>query len=160
VEQARVPSGRIETDRKKRVKGSKYWQTANKCGGTSYKNFLIFFIFLLDILFIYILVLSPFLVSPLKTLYPIPLPLFTNPPSPTSLSWHSPTLGHRAFSGPCASPPIDVQQGHPLLQMQLEPWVPPCVFFGWWFSPWELWGCWLVHIIVPPMELQAPSAPL
>jgi hypothetical protein len=23
--------------------------------------------------------------------------------------------------------------------MQLEPWVPPCVFFGWWFSPWELW---------------------
>jgi hypothetical protein len=23
--------------------------------------------------------------------------------------------------------------------MQLEPWVSPCVFFGWWFSPWELW---------------------
>jgi hypothetical protein len=22
--------------------------------------------------------------------------------------------------------------------MQLEPWVPPCVIFGWWFSPWEL----------------------
>ena len=26
-----------------------------------------------------------------------------------------------------------------LLDMQLEPWVPSCVFFGWWFSPWELW---------------------
>lgn len=20
----------------------------------------------------------------------------------------------------------------------------PCIFFGWWFSPRELWGCWLV----------------
>jgi hypothetical protein len=43
--------------------------------------------------------------------------------------------------------------------MQLEPWVPPCVFFfGWWFSPRELWGYWLVPI-VPPMGLQTPSAP-
>ena len=22
------------------------------------------------------------------------------------------------------------------------------VFFDWWFSPWELWGYWLVHIVV------------
>jgi hypothetical protein len=43
--------------------------------------------------------------------------------------------------------------------MQLEPRVPPCVFFGWWFSPRELWGYWLVHIVVPPMELPIPSAP-
>jgi hypothetical protein len=43
--------------------------------------------------------------------------------------------------------------------MQLEPWVPPCVFFGWWFSPRELWGYWLVHIVVSPMGLQNPSAP-
>jgi hypothetical protein len=28
-----------------------------------------------------------------------------------------------------ASPPIDAWQGHPLLHMQLEPWVPPCVLF-------------------------------
>jgi hypothetical protein len=28
--------------------------------------------------------------------------------------------------------------------------------FGWWFSPWELWGYWLVHIVVPPMGLQTP----
>jgi hypothetical protein len=31
--------------------------------------------------------------------------------------------------------------------MQLEPWVPPCVFFGWCFSPWELLGVWLVDIV-------------
>jgi hypothetical protein len=27
-----------------------------------------------------------------------------------------------------------------------------------WFSPWELWEYGLVHIVVPPMELQPPSA--
>ena len=26
-----------------------------------------------------------------------------------------------------------------------------CGFFYWWFSPRELWGYWLVHIVVPPM---------
>jgi hypothetical protein len=43
--------------------------------------------------------------------------------------------------------------------MQLEPWVPPCVFFDWWFSPWELWDYSLVHIVVLPMGLQSSSAP-
>ena len=43
--------------------------------------------------------------------------------------------------------------------MWLEPWVPPCVLFGWWFRPWKLWGYWWVHIVVPPMVLQPPSAP-
>ena len=38
-----------------------------------------------------------------------------------------------------ASPPIDGQPGHPLLHMQLET---------------QLWGYWLVHIIVPPIGLQ------
>jgi hypothetical protein len=46
-----------------------------------------------------------------------------------------------------------------MLHMRLEPWVPPCVLFGWWFSPWELWGYWLVYIVVSPMGLQTPSAP-
>jgi hypothetical protein len=45
------------------------------------------------------------------------------------------------------------------LHMQLESWVPPCVLFGWWFSPWELWEVWLVDIVVLPMELQTLSAP-
>jgi hypothetical protein len=38
--------------------------------------------------------LSPFLVSPLKTPYPIPL--LNNLPTPASLSWHFPILGHQA----------------------------------------------------------------
>ena len=70
----------------------------------------------------------PFSWFPLQKLPIPPLspPPLTNPPTPTSLPWHSPTLGHRAFSGPRASLPIDVQQVHPLLHMQLEPWIPPC----------------------------------
>jgi hypothetical protein len=47
---------------------------------------------------------SPFLVSPLKIPYPFILLLLTNPPTPASLPWHSPTLGHRAFTAPRASP--------------------------------------------------------
>jgi hypothetical protein len=31
--------------------------------------------------------------------------------------------------------------------MQLEPWVPPCLFFGWWFSPREIWVYWLVILL-------------
>ena len=67
-----------------------------------------------------------------------------------------------AFTGTTASPPVDAQQGHSLIHMQLEPWVPPCVLLDWWFSPWELWGregYWLVHIVVPLMGLQTPSTP-
>jgi hypothetical protein len=66
--------------------------------------------------------LSPFLVSPLKTPYPLlPLPLLINPPTPVSWPWQSPLLGYRTFKGPRASPPIDDQLGHPLLHMQLQP---------------------------------------
>jgi hypothetical protein len=46
--------------------------------------------------------------------------------------------------------------------VQLEPWVPPCILFGWWFSHWELWGggVWLVDTVVLLMGFQTPSAPL
>jgi hypothetical protein len=71
------------------------------------------------------------------------LPLPPTQSTPTSLPWHSPTLGHLAFTGTRASP-IDARQCHPLLHMQLEPWVPPCVLFGWWFSPRELWDICLI----------------
>jgi hypothetical protein len=47
-------------------------------------------------------------------------------------------------------------QGHPLLCMRVEPWVPPCVLLGWCFRPWKLW---LVDIVVLPMGLQILSAP-
>ena len=84
--------------------------------------------------------LSPFLVSPLKSSYPLPLSLFTNAPTLASWSWHFPILGHRTFTGARAAPPIDDRLGHPLLHIQLEPQVPTCVFFDWWFSPRELGG--------------------
>jgi hypothetical protein len=105
---------------------------------------LFFFHFWIFPLFIF-QVLSLFLVSPLvPRKYPIPtsLPMllwgcsYTHPPTPDSLTLHSPTLGHWAFIGPRTFPSIDAWQDHPLLHMQLE----PCVLFGWWFSPWELWG--------------------
>jgi hypothetical protein len=89
--------------------------------------------------------LSPFLVSPSKIPYPLPLT-----PAPQPTCWPSPILGHRIFTGPRASAPIDDWLGHLLLHIQLEPQVPPCVFFDWWFSSKKLWGYWLVHIGVPP----------
>ena len=126
---------------------------------------LVFFMFIGYFLYLYfkcyLLSCSPLWPNSI----PFPLPLFlwgcshTHPPTPDFLSWHSPTLGHQVFTGPRASPPTDVWQGHPLLHIQLEPQNPPCVLFGWWFSLWELWGCWLVNTVVPPMRLQTPSSP-
>ena len=62
--------------------------------------------------------LSPLLVSTLKNPYPISaLPAH----QPTHFCFPIlayPTLGHQAISGPRASPPTDVQQGHPLLHIQ------------------------------------------
>ena len=84
-----------------------------------------------------------------KSSIPSLIPLLTNPPTPASWPWYSPILGHRTFTGPRASPPIDDQLGHPLLHMQLETLVTLSVSFGWWFSPSELWGYWLLHIVVP-----------
>ena len=116
--------------------------------------------FLLDIFFIYISNVISFPSFPSENPHiPSILPLLTNPPTPASWPWHSPILKHRTFTGSRASPLIDDQLGHPLLHMQLEPWVPVCVFFGWWFCTRELWGYWLVHIVVTPIELQTPSAP-
>jgi hypothetical protein len=100
--------------------------------------------------------LSPFLVSPLKIPYYLPLSLLHNTPTPSSWPWHSPVLGHRTFTGPRASPPTDDQLDHPLLHMQLVARVPPCVFFDCGFIPRELWSFWLVHIVVPAMGLQTP----
>jgi hypothetical protein len=102
---------------------------------------------------------SPFLVSPQKIPYPLPPPPALQPTYSHSWSWNSPILGHRTFTGSRASPLIDDQLGHPLLHIQLEPQVPPCVFFDWWFSSKELSGYWLVHIDVPPMGLQTSSVP-
>jgi hypothetical protein len=52
------------------------------------------------------------------------------------------------------------QQGHPLIPMWPELWVPPYVLFGWWFSPQKLWGggVWPVDTAAAFVWLQTPSA--
>jgi hypothetical protein len=92
--------------------------------------------------------------APMKVVPPPHLPTLT------FLPWHSPTLGHQTPSGPRTAPPTDVQQDHPLPHMGSEPWVPLCVPFCWWSSPWELLEFCPVDNIALPLELQAPSATL
>ena len=69
---------------------------------------------------------------------PSPLPLWgcspIHPSSPAPPNQHPPTLGHQTSRGPRASPPIDVRQGHSLLHMYLEPWIPPCILITCLFS--------------------------
>ena len=118
--------------------------------------FFLLISFLLDIFFIYISNAIPFPSFLSKIPYALPLPLLPNPPTPAFWPWHSPILGHRTFTGPRASPPIDDQLVHPQLHIQLEPWVPPCVFFVGGLVPGTSG---LVPIVVPTMELQTTSAP-
>jgi hypothetical protein len=82
-----------------------------------YFYFLFNFFFLSFFLFYWIFslfifhMLSPFLVSSPETPYPIlPSPtsmrVLPHTPTPSSLLWHSHTLGHWAFTGPRAFPPM------------------------------------------------------
>jgi hypothetical protein len=74
--------------------------------------------------------------SPLSFPSATPPSLSPSPCSPTSLPWHFLHYeGHLAFTGPRAYPPTDDWEGHPLLHMWLEPWVPPCALFGWCLVP-------------------------
>jgi hypothetical protein len=83
------------------------------------------FLFLLDIFFIYISNVIPF--PSFSSENPLSLP-----PLPAPQPTHSGFLalafpysvGHRTFTGPRASPPIDGRVGHPQLHMRLEPRVP------------------------------------
>jgi hypothetical protein len=50
-----------------------------------------------------------------------------------------------------------------VLYIWLEPWIPPCVLLGWWFSPWELWEvglvgwyCWFFYEIANPFSSFIP----
>ena len=93
----------------------------------------LFFLFLLNILCIYISNVIPCPGYPPKPPLPSSLPhlllggnSLSHPFNPASQPWHSPILEHRAFTGPRASPPIDAWQGCPLLHIWLETWIPPC----------------------------------
>jgi hypothetical protein len=95
---------------------------------------------------------SPFQVSPLETPYsivppPASMSVTPHPITPVFPPWHFSALRHGTLLGARTAPPTDVQQGHPLLHMQPEPWVPPYVLFGWWSSPRQALGreglaCW------------------
>jgi len=91
--------------------------------------------------------------------YPLfQFPLWKSPiPSPLLLLWGcSSTHSTTPFCLPALAFPytgawslhrtkgfssLDAQQNDPLLHMWLEPWVAPCILFGWWFSSLELWWC-------------------
>jgi hypothetical protein len=97
---------------------------------------------------------------PLPSL-PASVRVFTHPSTHSLLPvLASPTLGHQAFTGSRASPPIDAQQGNSLLHLRLEPWVPPCVLFSGGLVSGSCGdSVWLVDIVILPMLLQTPSAP-
>ena len=101
-------------------------------GSQKCKHFYQTSFFLLDILFIYISNVIPFPGFHFrKPLSYSPLPCFLrvlphHPPPPITPPQHPPMLGHQTSTGPRASPPIDVRQGHPLLHMYLELWIPLC----------------------------------
>jgi hypothetical protein len=90
--------------------------------------------------------LCPFLVSPPKTPYLIPLPSAFMGGAPTPTHWLLPHCSgvplHWAIKPSQDQWPLLLlmPQVHPLLHMHLEPWISPCVLFGWWFSPWKFWG--------------------
>jgi len=71
---------------------------------------------------------------------------FFLPAHPTMLL-HFPPLRFPAFPGHGRTKPTTSgsQQGHPMLTMHLEPWICPCVLFGWWNF---LWGLWLILIVL------------
>ena len=77
------------------------------------------------------------------------------PHTHTPLPQHSPTLGHQAFTRPRASPLIDAQQGHLLLNMQLELWFHVYSLVGA-SVPGASGRVWLFDIVVPPRGLQNP----
>jgi hypothetical protein len=88
------------------------------------------------------------------------LPVLTNSPTPVSLSWYSPTLGHWDFTRPRASPLADVPQDHPLLHKYVwsHGFLHVYTLVGG-LVPGSSRGYWLVYIVVLPMGLQTPSAP-
>jgi hypothetical protein len=107
------------------------------CSGVTSKTCLflinwIFYIFTFQISF-------PFqfpLQSPLFHHLPLAsMRLLPHPPTHSHLNTQAlPYTVESSLHRPRTSPPIDARQCHPLLHMQLEPWVSPCVLFGLWFG--------------------------
>jgi hypothetical protein len=84
--------------------------------------------------------------------------VLTHPPTHPFLSPCPGILLTGASSLHRASSLSNAWQGHPLLHVQLEPWVPPCILFGWWFSPWELWVALVGRYYRSSYGVENPSA--
>ena len=92
----------------------------------------------------------------------LPLCLYEGAPPPT----HPLPPHPSSIPLPCGiQPPQDQGPPLPLMPIRqssatywLELWIPPCVLFGWWFSPWELWVVCLIDLVLL-MGLQSSSAP-
>jgi hypothetical protein len=106
---------------------------AFQCLHLQHQNFLPFFPFIEYFLYLHFKC-YPLSRSPLQN--PLPSPpasvrVLLHPSSHSCLpALAFPYTGALNPLRPRAVPPTDVQQGHPLKHMQLEPWVPPCVLFG------------------------------
>ena len=101
--------------------------------------------------------LSPFLVSPLKTVYPTHLcsPTHTLPP-------HCPGFAlHWGIEPSQDQGPLLPLMSNKAIICYICSWSHGSlhVYSGCLFSPWELWGYWLLYIVLS-MGLQAPSAHL
>jgi hypothetical protein len=103
-------------------------------------SFSFFFTFFLIRYFLYL----HFKCYPKSPLYPPPT-LLPYPPTPTSWPWHSPVLGHIKFARPRG------------LSSHWWPTRPSSATYAARDTSSE--GYWLVHIVVPPIGLQTPSAP-
>lgn len=113
--------------------------------------------------------LTPFLVLPPRVLHSVPHLLWLWEgaphqlhPSPSALS-HPLPLGHQVSTDIGTSFPTEARQGSPLLHMSYRPWISPCMFFGWWLSPWQLlgvhvyWCCWFSYRVAIPINSFNPS---
>ena len=100
--------------------------------------------FLLIFLFIRYFLYLHFKCYPESSLYPLST-LLHYPSTPASWPWHSPILGHIKFAIPRG------------LSSQWWPTRPSSATYA--ARDMSSGGYWLVHIVVPPIGLQTPSAP-
>jgi hypothetical protein len=94
---------------------------------SSFSSFCLFFCWIFSLLHLkcYSLSWFPFPETPYP-MFPLPSSMRMLPYPPTYsclMTLALPSIEARSLQGPRAFPPIDVQQGNPLLHIQVEPWV-------------------------------------